>query len=96
MKKFNLSILSVAATGLLLAACTEVKSGVEADYGKSVAQMTAASSANPKAHASPSAATVEGGDGETLNSAVNTMRKTAAEAGDAVKQDIVINVGGGK
>jgi hypothetical protein len=96
MKTHNVSILLVAAAGLLLGACTATKSGVEADFGNSVNQVTAASSANPKAHANPSAALVEGGDPDTLHTAVTVMRKSAAEATEGVKQDIVINVGGGK
>jgi hypothetical protein len=86
--------LVIALAGLATAACTETQSVMESDYGNALRQVTAASSANPAAHANPSAALVESGDAETLNSSVTNMRKAATKATEDVKRDIVINVGG--
>jgi hypothetical protein len=86
-------VLIAAIAFAMLAACANQKSALEADYGNSVRQVTAASSANPAAHSRPSPATVEGGDADTLSKSVDRMRK-AGDQGDDVKKDIVINVGG--
>lgn len=83
--------LLFASFGAMAAGCTSTP--IEADYGKSVAEMTTKQTYDPTTRHSPSAAAVEGADPGMLQEAIKALR---AEKVDRTKVDdpTLIQVGG--
>jgi len=88
MKHFAL-IAVIAACALT--GCTT--SPLQADYGRSVAQMTDNQVYDRTASTRPSTAPVEGADPDMLNEAVTSMRIPASDRKEVAKP-LIINVGG--
>jgi hypothetical protein len=80
----------------LTAACTVAgceTSPLQADYGRSVAQMTDNQVYDRSASTQPSAAAVEGADPDLLNAGVAAMRIPPSDRKE-VSKPLIINVGG--
>lgn len=84
-------IIATIGSAILLVGC--VTSPLEAQFGKSVRQMTLNQVYDAKTLTTPSAAAVVGGDPDTLNNAIQSMRTESTDR-QKVSQPLVINVGG--
>jgi len=88
MKHLALIVLTAACA---LAGCET--SPLQADYGRSVAQMTDNQVYDRTALTHPSEAAVEGADPDLLNAAVAAMRIPPTDRKE-VSKPVIINVGG--
>jgi len=88
MKHFALITVFVACA---LTGCEMTP--LQADYGRSVAQMTDNQVYDRAASAHPSTAPVEGADPDLLNAAVTAMRIPASDRKEIAKP-LTINIGG--
>jgi len=80
----------------VIAACTLTGCGMtplQADYGRSVTQMTDNQVYDRAASTHPSTAPVEGADADLLNAAVTQMRIPASDRKE-VSKPLIINIGG--
>ena len=66
---------------------------LQADYGRSVAQMTDSQVYDRTASTHPSTAPVEGADPDMLNAAVTAMRVPVSDRKE-VSKPLVVNIGG--
>lgn len=88
------SIFIALLLGITMAGCAGTgPRNVERDYGSSVRQMIASQTLDPATAAKPDPDAVDEGDGERLNSVLETYRTDVAKPAD-VSQPIVISVGG--
>jgi type IV pilus biogenesis protein CpaD/CtpE len=84
---------ALAAAMAVTAGCATGPEAVEEDFGNSVRHMTQVQTANPSAPMDAKA--IDHGDGERANSAIEAYRKDVGER-EEIKQEVVIDVGGGK
>ncbi len=85
----KLTLASVAA----LAACESETPRVDAQLGKSVAQMIQAQTYNPNAAANPAPLAPEAGDGQRLKNALDAHRKDVPKGQEQVVRPIAFEVG---
>ncbi len=89
MKQILVAIVLTSALG----ACASDTPRVDAQLGKSVEQMIAAQTYDPKAAASPPALAPETGDGPRLRNALESNRKDVSKGSEQVSQPIAFEVG---
>lgn len=92
--RFTLMLFATAG----LAACAgstsmNARSATEQDFGKSVASLVRAQTADPRTLSSPSSEPVTGVDPDYANSVIKAMREDVPKPAE-VKQPIEIRVGG--
>ncbi|MFL6600893.1 MAG: hypothetical protein ACJ8R9_06135 [Steroidobacteraceae bacterium] len=75
-----------------LAACAADTPRVDAQLGKSVAQMIRAQTYDPRAAADPPALAPETGDGQRLRNALDANRKDVPKGSEQVAQPLVFEV----
>jgi hypothetical protein len=88
MKHF--ALIAVTA-GFALSGCEATP--LQADYGRSVAQMTENQVYDRTTLTRPSAAAVEGADPDLLNAAVTAMRIPPSDRKE-VSKPLIVNIGG--
>lgn len=84
--------LLAAASLVLLSACT-TPSALERDFGKSLASMQQAQTADPATRANPSDKPVTSIDGDYSQAVIRVMRESASKPDD-IKKGVTINVEG--
>jgi len=85
-------ILIVIALTSALSACASDTPRVDAQLGKSVAQMIQAQTYDPRAAANPPALAPETGDGQRLKNALDANRKDVSKGSEQVAQPLVFEV----
>lgn len=94
MKYRILTVITAGALFLTGTGCA-TKDGTEADFGKSVRQMTEQQIFDMNAATSPDPNAVLGGDPDRLNNTLDGHRKDVAKPSD-VAAPVTINVGSGQ
>ena len=90
----TLVTLAYLAGATLLGGCAQ-PTQLERNFGASVRNMIEAQTFDPSTLTSPSTETVEGRDGQRLEAVLDVYRTDVAKP-DAVQQDIVVGVDGGR
>ena len=91
--KYRILMTIAAAALLITSAGCATKDGTEADFGKSVRQMTEQQIFDMNAATSPDPNAVLGGDPDRLNNTLDGHRKDVAKP-SSVAAPVTINVGG--
>lgn len=86
-------IATVLMSATVLGGCAADTPRVDAQLGKSVAQMIRAQTYDPNAAANPPALAPGTGDGQRLKNALDANRKDVGKGTEKVSQPIVFEVG---
>lgn len=86
MRTLTIIFSTVAAFALMSISGCETTTGTERDYGNSVSLMIQSQTADPNAAMLPDPNAIDHGDGQRLNTVIETYREPAPEATQAEVQ----------